>query len=662
MRIPAILTSIAFAFGALAAHAAAPSKSKQLDPEQLFQDLREAFVQNNTRRLTALAPLAKGHILEPWAAYWELKARLETAQPQDVEAFLLRYAGTYQEDRLRNDWLLLLGQRQDWSTFAGHASQFRMQDDRQVRCYTLAMENMLTRFNMADEVKALWLAQKNDDEACAMAARSHFERKHLSSEDIWQKIYAATEAFQFSAARQALEIVDPQAVSQLNALLKNPERYLATQAPSKQSRTQHLAVVALTRWASSKPDSAAQMLAKRWNKVLEPRQRDWAWSVIGKQAAQSLSDDAMGYFVRVRPQQMTDDHLGWRARAALRMGQWPEVLSSIDAMQDSSRSDSTWVYWRARAALKLAANDTQKEMARAALRQIAGIDGFYEMLAAEAIGQPIALPAAPQPPSEDEMLEAKRNPGLQRALAAFRLGLRSEAVREWNYTTNMHIAGGMRDRELLAAAQLACENQVWDRCINTSERTKQFADIKQRFPMPHEQSVLAQSKTIGLDPAYVYGLIRQESRFIMDARSHVGAQGLMQVMPKTAQWTAKKIGLRDFQLNQLQDRDTNIAIGTGYLKLVLDAFEGSMPLAAAAYNAGPSRSRNWRKSVGDQPIEAAIWAENIPFSETRNYVKKVLANTTVYATVITGQPQSVLARLGTVSAKAESDLASRDMP
>jgi soluble lytic murein transglycosylase len=214
----------------------------------------------------------------------------------------------------------------------------------------------------------------------------------------------------------------------------------------------------------------------------------------------------------------------------------------------------------------------------------------------------------------------------------------------------------MSDRELLAAAQLACENQVWDRCINTSERTRQEIDFEQRFPMPHKEAVIARSRQINLDPAYVYGLIRQESRFITDARSGVGASGLMQVMPATAKWTARKIGLTSFTPDQITDRDTNIAIGTGYLKLVLDSFEGSMPLAAAAYNAGPSRSRRWRApNDGSGPVlEAAIWAENVPFNETRDYVKKVLSNTTNYAALITGQPQSLKARLGLVGPRDAS--------
>jgi soluble lytic murein transglycosylase len=161
---------------------------------------------------------------------------------------------------------------------------------------------------------------------------------------------------------------------------------------------------------------------------------------------------------------------------------------------------------------------------------------------------------------------------------------------------------------------------------------------------------VARAQSIGLDPSYVYGLIRQESRFVMDAKSGVGAAGLMQVMPATAKWTAKKIGLSDFTPGKINERDTNIAIGTGYLKLVLDSFQGSMPLAAAAYNAGPSRARQWRGASGAPALEAAIWAENIPFNETRDYVKKVLSNATVYAALQTGQPQSIKARLGTVGA------------
>jgi soluble lytic murein transglycosylase len=170
---------------------------------------------------------------------------------------------------------------------------------------------------------------------------------------------------------------------------------------------------------------------------------------------------------------------------------------------------------------------------------------------------------------------------------------------------------------------------------------------------------LQRSREIDLDPAFVYGLIRQESRFIMDARSHVGASGLMQVMPATAKWTARKLGMDQFKPEHINLRDTNIAIGTGFLKIVLDNFEGSMPLAAAAYNAGPGRSRKWRQG---RDLEGAIWAENVPFNETRDYVKKVASNATLYAAIITGQPQSLKSRMGTVGPKGALVADNTDIP
>jgi soluble lytic murein transglycosylase len=245
-------------------------------------------------------------------------------------------------------------------------------------------------------------------------------------------------------------------------------------------------------------------------------------------------------------------------------------------------------------------------------------------------------------------------------LVAIQLGLRPEGVREWNYTTNLHNPGGLAERQLLAAADLACQNEVWDRCINTSKRTSTEIDHGQRFPTPYRAAVVARAKAIGLDPAYVYGLIRQESRFITDARSGVGASGLMQVMPATASWTAKRIGLTDFKPGQITDRDTNIAIGTAYLKFALDDFEGSMPMAAAAYNAGPGRPRNWRNGP---VLEAAIWIENIPFSETRDYVKRVLSNTTNYAALLTGEPQRLSQRLAPIGPRSGSAQApNTDLP
>ena len=652
MQFHTILTSISLAAGlglsALAPVYAQSSAASKTQSDETILEMSRAFRQGNARRLTALLPQVRGHALEPWGAYWELRSRLDTATPNEVQYFLTRFAGSYQEDRLRNDWLLLLGQRRDWGNFAAELPKFRMNDDREVRCYALAVKHILEGSDLSGNVKREWYAQKEVDDGCNFAASRLYDAKKMSDADVWRKARITTENNRLKATKTAAEIISPEAAAPIDEIYKNPARYLSKRVGAAGHQAKEWVVLALIRMAMSDPDTAANVLENHWSVHLNAEQRSWAWGVIGKVMAQRLSGDAMGYFAKAKNNDLNDDQLGWKVRAALRLGQWKEVLASTDAMSPETRDDATWVYWRARALLQLAKTEADRAEAKRLLENIASVRGFYEQLALEELGLSITTPVRPSPLTTIEKDNARQNAGLNRGLYAIEAGLRSEGVREWNYSTNLHQPGGMGDRELLAAADLACQHEVWDRCINTSERTKSVIDFEQRFPMPFKNAVLQRATKIGLDPAYVYGLIRQESRFIMDARSGVGAAGLMQVMPPTARWTAKKIGLTDFKPYQLADRDTNIVIGTGYLKLVLDDFAGSMPMAAAAYNAGPGRPRSWRGQTGDPVLEAAIWAENVPFAETRDYVKKVLSNTTNYAALITGQPQSLKSRLGSV--------------
>ncbi len=646
-RLPSILTltgvlsSVALS-GALA-------QTPQRGDDALL-DMHQAWRKMERSRLTSLLPQVQGHPLEPLAAYWELRSRLDTASESDIQTFLNRYSGTYYEDRLRNDWLLQLGRRRDWSAIAVEYPKYRMQDDREARCYALAADAVLSKRDVAQEALRLWHAQREADDGCTWLAEHLHSSRRINGLDLWRKARLATDANRPKAAKDAVDIEAPRLSEQVGLIFSDPEKYLDKRIVAVTRNRKELAVLALIRLAASDPDKAADWLERRWGLMLTNEEKNWTWGVIGKQAAQKLQDNASGYFARVqKDSDLSDELLGFKVRAALRAGQWRQVLSATEAMSPEALRDPTWTYWRARALLATAEHDTQRLQAQDLLRSIASVRGFYEQLALEELGQRITVPPAPPPLTPLEKGQAFANPGLQRALYAIQLGLRPEGNREWNYTTNLHTPGGMADRELLAAADLACQRQVWDRCINTSERTKGVIDFEQRFPMPLRETVVRRANGIGLDPAYVYGLIRQESRFIMDARSHVGASGLMQVMPATAKWTAKKIGLNDFRPEQINDKETNVAIGTGYLKLVLDDFAGSMPMAAAAYNAGPSRPRRWRNGP---VLEAAIWAENIPFLETRDYVKKVLSNTTNYAAIITGQPQSLKARLGTVGPRA----------
>jgi soluble lytic murein transglycosylase len=206
----------------------------------------------------------------------------------------------------------------------------------------------------------------------------------------------------------------------------------------------------------------------------------------------------------------------------------------------------------------------------------------------------------------------------------------------------------MSDRQLLAVAQYAKQIGLLDRVVNTADRTQTLHDFSLRFIAPFRATVERDAQANGLDVEWAYGLIRQESRFIMNARSGVGASGLMQIMPATAQMVARKIGLGPLSRAQLDDLDTNILLGTNYLSMIYNQLDGSPVLATAAYNAGPGRSRAWRQTL-QQPIEGAIFAETIPFNETRDYVKNVLSNTVYYAALFEGRPQSLKARLGIIS-------------
>ncbi len=638
--------------------------------DALVVDMGAAFRKNDKRALSAALPRMQGHPLESWAAYWELKARLDEASPQEVQLFLQRWQGSYLEDRLRAEWLLLLGQRREWSSFAAEYGNYRMRDERELACYAAHIEQVKSGQLGSEQVELVrqnLFANRDADDGCITAAANLLAAGKLKTDDFWREARLSVEANRIRAASKALEVVAPEAVAALGEVATNPARHLARNSRLNGRTSKELVVLAVIRLAATQNDHAAALIAlERVQGELSEEQRSYAYAVVAKEFNLSLEPQAHELFERANNAHLTDDLLQWKVRAALRAAsgpQWRTVRQAVEAMSPAAQRESAWAYWRARALLagqkraKTASEPERPDVAEAlrVLQGMASVRGFYEQLALEELGQRVVLPPPPPAVTDAEREAARLNPGLNRALYAIAIGLRSEGVREWNYSTNLHTAGGMLERELLAAAQFACEREVWDRCINTSERTKAAFDATQRFPMPFRDTVVRKSRDVALDPAYVYGLIRQESRFIMDARSVVGASGLMQLMPATARWTAKKIGLESFKASDVNDREVNIALGTAYLKLVLDDFGGSGPLASAAYNAGPGRPRAWRNGP---TVEGAIWAENVPFLETRTYVKNVAANASVYAALMAGATgplsPSLKSRLGQVGVRSDA--------
>jgi soluble lytic murein transglycosylase len=312
-------------------------------------------------------------------------------------------------------------------------------------------------------------------------------------------------------------------------------------------------------------------------------------------------------------------------------------------MSPEVRRYSAWTYWYGRA---LAAHG-EETGSRAYYLRIAGQADYYGLLAGEELGYVGTLPEAKHVPSGEEVGKAERDAGLARALELFRLGMRTEGVKEWLFAIR-----NFDDVQLLAAAELARRAEIYDRAIHTADRTVRTHNYELRYPVPFHDVFREYAKSHGLDEAWVLGLARQESRFIADARSAAGAAGLMQLMPRTARFVASKIGMRRFHHRDVTKVETNVNLGARYMKLVLDQL-GHPVLASTAYNAGPSRARRWRDA---RPLEGAIYIENIPFTETRDYVRKVMANSVFYSAVLQKQPTPLKARLGTISARDGSEL------
>ncbi len=646
---------------------ASPPAVQGAGSDGLIVEARDAAGKRDRTRLAALRAAAQAaqHPLTPWVEYWDLLGRLGQAEAEEIEAFYSRWPGSYVEDRLRNDWLLQLGKRRDWTGLALEFPRFRMNDDREVSCYWLLTEHLAGR-DVREAARAAWLAQRELDDGCNMLATAMFDARKFSADDLWHKARLAVEGNRPAAARAAIGLLNEAAAKDAAEALDNPARYLRRVGDLNTGVRRQLKLLAVMRLAANDTEAAAVELDGGASGPLPSALAAWGWAVIGRQAAQNLSADAPGHYQRAwlqggrtgpKAPGWSDDTLAWGVRSALRSTSaadgWPLVLRNIRAMTPAEQANPSWVYWQARALRAVAkhgsAGDEQRAEARRLLELIAGPLGFYAQLAAEDLGLPLTLPSPPAASSAAERDAARQSPGLSRALLLAALGLRDEARREWNFTLR-----GMDDRQLLAAARLACEASDWQLCINTSERSKQEIDVATRYPMPYAAEIARAAADTGLDPAFVFGLIRQETRFMHQLRSSAGATGLMQLMPATARWVAKRVGVDLPRADQVFDPIINLRLGTTYLKLVQDDLGGSATLAAAAYNAGPGRPRRWREGP---TVEAAAWAENVPFTETRDYVKRVLSNAAVYATQLKGQPSSLKLRLGTTIGPRETTAA-----
>ncbi|WP_229474701.1 lytic transglycosylase domain-containing protein [Pseudoduganella lurida] len=611
--------------------------------DDAFLLLRDSVRRDDATKSEFYAARLTNYAIPSYVDYYRLKSHFRDASTSEILDFLKRYEGQAIVDRLRNDWLLELGRKRDWALFDQQLPLFVLNDDLQVKCYAL-LSRLAKGENVAAEARALLVAPANYGDGCSALIASLAQTGQFTPEDLWAQVRLAGETNATGPARRTIMLLNG-SDKQVAQAIDTPALVLAKGAGT--SRVDHeVFLIALGRAARTSVKLSVLALQKALPR-LTPQEQAIGWANIALPASYVLADDTSDYWRRANGAPLSIDQHQWRTRYALREGNWKNVRDYIAAMPAQLRQDPTWVYWQARTSVALAGGSMTPE-AQFLYQSIAAREDYYGLLAAEELGRTVTIPAAGAPVTQAEIAAVAASPGFQRALKFFDLRLRFEGTREWNWELRR-----MSDRELIAAAEFARQNHILDRMVYTSERTRALADYTHRYPAPHDDIMQNTTRTLGLDRAWVYGLIRQESRFIMTAQSSAGASGLMQVMPSTGRWVANKIGLTNFVQEMLTDVRTNILLGANYMNMVLGSMDGSQVLATAAYNAGPGRLRSWRGAL-TKPMDSTIFIESIPYLETRTYVKNVMTNATYYAALFEGHPQSLKSRLGTVTPKGYS--------
>jgi soluble lytic murein transglycosylase len=593
------------------------------DTDRMFIDLREAAKKNDVFRTQQLSSSLTNYPFDDYVAYFRIKpqlfdstggARNDYSADAQVVAFLNQYQGTALADRMRNDWLLVLGKRKDWARFDAEYAKFVLDDDTQVKCYSL-----LSKLSQGENPTKLVI-----DSRSVLLDPGYFGQ-------------ACQELVPSLVAAGGMSPSEAKAIGRAAS-----ERGFDTMARRLGGEDPIADIVKAAKADPAKAYRDFSQSASRYSK----ENQAVSWGVIGQFLAKKLdpnADDAyrlqqeLGYneLLSVESQE-------WKVRAGLRAKDWVLVKNAIDGMNPAVRAkDPAWTYWYGRA-LKAEGQDAK---AKESFELIADQYNFYGQLAREELGKSNHAPAKTKVTEQEIDAMASRK-GFVRGERLYAMNLRFEGNREWNWELR-----NMTDKQLLAAAEYAKRINLYDRVVNTADRTKQEHDFSLRYPTPFKEELSPIARQIDLNLAWAYGLIRQESRFIMNAASSVGASGLMQVMPNTAKYVAKKIGMTNYTNDKLSDTNTNLTLGSNYLNMVLVDLDGSWVLASAAYNAGPSRSKAWREKLSG-PTEGAIFAETIPFAETRVYVKNVLSNANYYSSVMNGQTQSLKQRLGVITPKA----------
>ncbi|AZZ45043.1 SLT protein [Pseudomonas sp. MT-1] len=590
---------------------------------QLYDEAKRALAKGDSGPYRRHASALRDYPLEPYLAYDDLTARLKTASNDEVEKFLAEHGDLPQASWMKLRWLRLLAARGDWRPFVAHYDP--KMNFTELDClygqYQLISAQKEQGYATAEK---LWLVGKSQHNACDALFERWEDEGQLTEALRWKRAKLAVENGNYGLAKflvKSLPTLKAQGellldVAQKPQLLSQPERF----SPATETMGDVVSI-GLRRLARANPEQALGLLdsyARRMSfsaeeKVSIARQ-------IGLTLAKRFDPRALKVMAEYDPELRDDTVSEWRARLLLRLGRWDDVYALTQRFPEELANSNRWRYWKARS-LELA--KPKDERAVQLYQPVAGERDFYGFLSADRIQAPYKLNHQPLALDPKLVQKVRNTAGIRRAMEFHARGQIVDGRREWYHVSRLF----SRD-ELVAQARLAYEMEWYFPAIRTISQAKYWDDLDIRFPMAHRSSLVNAAKAREIHPSWVFAITRQESAFMADARSHVGATGLMQLMPATAKETAKRFGIPLSSPQQVLNPNINIQLGAAYLSQIYGQFNGNRVLASAAYNAGPGRVRQWLKNADHLPFD--VWVENIPFDETRQYVQNVLTYSVIY--------------------------------
>ncbi len=597
---------------------AAPVRLERARYHQALAALREG----DYPRFARLYRDEKGFVVRPYLLYHALRERLRHDAPAAVSAFLHRYPKLPVTHKLQIAWLHFLARRHRLALFRRFYTK-ALDTHVALHCDDLRARAQAGR-NVASAVQRVWLTGASLPHAC-QALTAH-----------WLKAGGATQANLWARAKRAMHDDNTHLAKRLERQLAPMHalwvrRWRAMQAHPAY-RLDHLSYPLLARRARHIVRSGVLALGARsptfamaaWQQLVRAqpilaRDQNFVMRRLGLIAAEDHLPQALPWLARAVPGHKGGQLRRWRVRAALRQRDWRAALRFLNGLPRANRHQHEWRYWRARALAELG----QTRAADAVFARLARHFGYYGFLAADRIGRPYHIPNVPLAAPHARLAAVMHRKTIRMAHELFLLHQHREARALWFQAL---ATASQRTRE--AAAVLAAHWGWRDCAILTLAGTHGVHALDIRFPLLYEPLIEADARRNGIDPAWVYGIIRQESAFIFDARSDVGALGLMQLMPQTGFIAAREIHLPLTGDRDLLDVANNLDIGTRYLADVLGRARHQEPVATAAYNAGPTAAVSWLPVK--RPMPADIWIDTIPYQQTRRYVKNVLTFTAVY--------------------------------